>query len=189
MDFQTNIVLKGCTVTTLADILPEHPPMRMLIVGKAPSLVSVEKGHYFQGPQGRLFWGRLEEAGILQRENGLFHDELLVGQGFGVTDIAKLPLPFGQEPTPDEYREGWRRVEAVVARLHPQILTFVYKGALDAVLRNSFGWKHTAHYGFNEDLLRTFGRRVFAFPLPGTPCTRGVAVKAMAALKTELASI
>ena len=59
----------------------------------------------------------------------------------------------------------------IITRTRPRILTFVYKGALDKVLEYSFGWEHKSEYGFNDDLMRTFGRRVFAFPLPGVACT------------------
>ena len=91
--------------------------------------------------------------------------------GFGMTDVCKVPRPFGEEPSEAEYIEGWERVNGIIMRTRPRILTFVYKGALDKVLEYSFGWDHKSGYGFNDDLMRTFGRRVFAFPLPGVACT------------------
>jgi hypothetical protein len=103
-----------------------------------------------------------------------------------MTDICKLPRPFGEEPTKSEYVEGWERVNGLVTRLRPRILVFVYKGALDKVLEYSFGWEHKSGYGFNDDLMRTFGRRVFAFPLPGVACTAREAQRHMTDLAGAL---
>ena len=97
-----------------------------------------------------------------------------------------MPRPFGDEPARDEYQEGWERVNAIVARLRPRILVFVYKGSLDRVLRFSYGWEHKCEYGFNDDLARTFGRRVFAFPLPGVSCTAREAQRHMTDLAHAL---
>lgn len=161
----------GRVVVTLADILPERGPLRVLFVGKTPSPASVEAGHYYQGRMGKGLWKRLDEYGVLPAVSGEFGDDRLLACGFGMTDLCKAPRPFGEEPTEHEYVEGWERVSGVVAAFRPRILVFVYKGALDKVLRYSFGWDHKSEYGFNDDLMRTFGRRVFAFPLPGTACT------------------
>jgi len=171
VDYRIEMTFDGLQVTTLADILPERGPLRMLIVGKTPSPASVEAGHYFQGRMGRGLWKRLDEAGVLHAPPGGFADEAVLENGFALTDICKLPRPFGQEPSEAEYREGWDRVSRLVAELRPRVLTFAYKGALDKVLKYSYGWEHKSCYGFNDDLMRTFGRRVFAFPLPGVACT------------------
>jgi hypothetical protein len=70
--------------------------------------------------------------------------------------------------------------------VRPRILVFVYKGALDRVLDFSFGWDHESSYGFNDDLSRTFGRRVFALPLPGASCSAREAQRHMTDLKRAL---
>jgi hypothetical protein len=186
VDYRTTIETNGLEVTTLADVLPDKGPMRMLVVGKAPAVSSVELGHHLQGTQGKLFWRRLEEYEILPCCEDGYHDDILLDHGFGITHIAALPRKSGDEPTSDEYRAGWDKVDAIVQRLRPRIVTFVYKGALDRVLRLNYGWQHSSTYGFNQDLMRTFGRRVFAFPLPGTPCTVREARRAMEDLKKAL---
>ena len=170
MDYRIDMVFDGQALPTLADILPERGPLRMLIVGKTPSPASVEVGHYFEGRMGRGLWKRLDEAGLLHAQPGGYPDEALLDHGFGLTDLCKLPRPFGQEPSEAEYLAGWERVSDLIATLRPRILTFAYKGALDKVLTHCFGWEHKSCYGFNDDLMRTFGRRVFAFPLPGVAC-------------------
>lgn len=179
MEYRTTIQVADGAVATLADVLPDTGPIRMLVVSKTPSPASIEIGHHLQGGQGRLFWLRLEEYGILPHSEGRFHDELLVEHGFGITHIAKRPRPFGKEPTTDEYRQGWQQVDDIIAHLRPRIVTFVYKGALDRVLRLHYGWQHNSEYGFNHDLMRAFGRRVFAFPLPGPQCTLRESRRAM----------
>ena len=171
MDHSVEMQLDGHTVVTLDDILPARGPLRVLFIGKTPSPPSVEAGHYYQGRMGKGLWKRLDEYGLLHAAPGEFADDLLLANGFGMTDLCKVPRPFGDEPTEREYLEGWGRVSDVITATRPRILTFVYKGALDKVLQYSFGWDHESENGFNDDLMRTFGRRVFAFPLPGVACT------------------
>jgi G:T/U-mismatch repair DNA glycosylase len=156
-------------VVTLADILPAAGPMKMLMVAKTPAWVSVDVGHYFQGRQGRMFWNRLTEYGLLDVPSGTFEDEALLGHSYGVTDIVKVPRNYGNEPSDDEYREGLQRILELVAQLEPQVLLFVYKRVLDQILRLSFGQREKARYGFNDDLNERFDSRVFVFPMPGTP--------------------
>jgi TDG/mug DNA glycosylase family protein len=181
------IEVGGELVTTLADILPERGELRALFIGKTPSPASVAVGHYFEGRMGKGLWRRLEDAGILSVPAGGYADDGLLDAGFGVTDICKTPRPFGSEPGQGEYEAGWRRVAGVIDRLRPRILVFVYKGALDQVLRYAYGWEHHSCYGFNDDLSRTFGRRVFALPLPGVACTAREAQRYMTDLARALA--
>jgi TDG/mug DNA glycosylase family protein len=187
MDYQVTIQSNGQPVMTLADILPAAGPLRMLVVGKTPLPASVELGHYLQSRQGRLFWRRLEDYEILRCPQGAHPDEMLLACGLGITDIVKVPHELGIEPTADEYRAGWEHVEELIQRFRPRIVTFVYKGSLDRVLKLNYGWQHSSVYGFNQDLTRTFGRRVFAFPLPGTPCTLRESQRAMEELSQALA--
>lgn len=178
----TTIAVGGEDVPTLADILPDGGDLRALFIGKTPSPASVEVGHYFEGTMGRGVWKRLGDAGVLLTPKDTFGDDLLLEHGFGVTDICKVPRPFGDEPLRAEYEEGWTRVCEIVETHRPRILVFVYKGALDKVLQYSYGWEHKSGYGFNDDLMRTFGRRVFAFPLPGVSCTAREAQRHMSDL-------
>jgi G:T/U-mismatch repair DNA glycosylase len=176
----------GELVPTLADILPDAGGLRALLIGKTPSPASVAAGHYFEGKMGKGLWKRLGDVGVLTPPPDGFADDALLAAGLGVTDICKMPRPFGDEPGREEYEAGWRRVAGIVDRLRPRILVFVYKGALDRVLRYSFGWEHKSGYGFNDDLSRTFGRRVFAVPLPGVACTAREAQRHMTDLARAL---
>lgn len=171
MSHLTEIVVEGQPVPTLADILPTRGTLRVLFVGKAPSPGGVASGHYFEGRTGRGLWKRLNDTGLMPLTPGEHADDHLLAAGFGVTDLSKVPRATRDELTQREYCEGWSRVGDIVATLRPRILVFVYRGSLDKVLRYSFGWDHRSVYGFNDDLMRTFGRRVFVLPMPGTACT------------------
>ena len=68
---------------------------------------------------------------------------------------------------------------------HPKVVVFVYKGVLDNIIRLQFESAKATAYGFNQYLESDFGTRVFAFPLPGTPCTTEQASIAMRELSTS----
>jgi TDG/mug DNA glycosylase family protein len=87
---RTTIDIDGVPTATLADL----PPMRdaLLFVGLNPSPVSVEAGHYHQGPLGQRFWRRLMRAGILPATTRLeTADDALLAMGHGITDLIKHP--------------------------------------------------------------------------------------------------
>lgn len=183
MSHQVTIRVAGRDVTTLADILPGEGPMQMLMIAKTPAPASVDAGHYFQGRQGRMFWNRLRDYGLLEVAPGTFEDDAILAHGYGLTDVAKVPRGFGDEPSDGEYREGLDRVLKLIVELDPRVVMFVYKRVLDQALKLSFRRSGKSSYGFNNDLDVHFGCRVFVFPMPGTPCTKAQAHAAM----TELA--
>ena len=98
---------------------------KMLIIGKCPAPLSVEKGHYFQGRQGRMFWNRLKEHAILQVPPRQFEDDFLIEHGYGITDIVKKPRDFGEELTDEDYKIGTDRITRIIANLKPMFLLFV----------------------------------------------------------------
>ena len=122
--------IEGRKVRTLRDILPETPGLRALFVAKTPAPASVEAGHYFQGRQGKLFWGQLKKYGILCQRTA-FEDDALLGQGFGITDIAKKPRPYRDEPSSKEYADGVSRIVNLIKLHKPTVVIFVYKRVLD----------------------------------------------------------
>lgn len=132
------VVIDGQEVRTLRDILPETPGLKVLFVAKTPAPGSVELGHYFQGRQGQLFWKLMKQYGLL-RPTTDFEDDSLLDHGYGLTDIAKLPRPFGQEPSQAEYRAGTRRIIELVRAHRPKVVVFVYKKVLDNIIHFEFG--------------------------------------------------
>ena len=180
-DNSTVINVDGRQVRTLRDILPAKPGLRVLFVAKTPAPVSVEAGHYFQGSQGRMFWNRLNEYGLLKPTTA-YEDDSLLEHGYGLTDVVKVPRASGNEPSDAEYAAGVGRILELVRLHRPRVVVFVYKRVLDQILRIGFGIRTKASYGFNSPFEERFGTRVFAFPLPGTPCTTVQAAVAMATL-------
>jgi G:T/U-mismatch repair DNA glycosylase len=179
--------VEGREVPTLSDILPTAGPMKMLIVAKTPAPISVEAGHYFQGRQGRMFWNRLHDYGLLTTPPGAYEDDFLLEHGYGLTDIVKAPRSYGSEPSDEEYREGLERILELVAHLQPAVVMFVYKRVLDQISRLSFSRREKSQYGFNASLDPLLGSRAFVFPMPGTHCTRAEADIAMTSLADALA--
>ncbi|SDR62527.1 uracil-DNA glycosylase family protein [Paraburkholderia tuberum] len=177
-DNSTITTVDGREIRTLRDILPERPGLKVLFVAKTPAPKSVAAGHYFQGRQGRMFWNLLKEHGLFKATTP-FEDDSLLDHGFGITDIVKVPREYGNEPLRAEYVAGMDRILEQIRVHRPSVIVFVYKGVLDKLLLHRFDIRKKSAYGFNPDLENHFGARVFAFPLPGTPCTTAQAVAAM----------
>ena len=186
MSYQITIEVNSQPVLTLADILPAAGPMQMLIVGKTPAPVSVEAGHYFQGRQGTRLKNMLQQAGLLHVPAGMQMDDVVLRQGYGITDLVKVPHHPGVEPSVDEYQAGIDRMMAIIDCLAPHVLCFVYKRALNRLLAVRFNHLHKSKYGFNPDLDQYFASRVFVFPMPGTPCTKPMADQYMQELSACL---
>jgi mismatch-specific thymine-DNA glycosylase len=186
MNYQTTSIVDGHRVQTLADILPATGPMKMLIIAKTPAPVSVAAGHYFQGRQGQMFWNRLQDYGLLSVPPDTYPDEVLLDHGYGLTDVVKVPREYGMEPSDREYRAGLDRILGLMSNLQPRVTMFVYKGVLDQILKLPYGQKKKSVYGFNQALEGIFKCKVFAFPMPGTPCTAEQARRAMLDLQATL---
>jgi len=167
---------------TFEDILPPRP-CKILFIAKTPAPKSVEKGHYFQGTQGRTFWNKLIDYGILSVPGGEYEDDQLIKNGYGITDLVKRPRNYGNEPKQDEYIAGLSRIMNIIDRIEPKVIVFVYKKVLDVVIRQSFGIRTKSIYGYNQPLNEYFKSKVFVFPMPGTPCTSEQAHKSMLELK------
>jgi uracil-DNA glycosylase len=185
-DYREVIEIDGRPVLTRRDIVPERGPMRMLIVGKTPTPSGLAGGHYFQGNQGRMLWRRLAQYGLLEVPPGHYPDEVLLDHGYGIVNIVRQPHPFGVEPSAEAYRQGIPRTLALIERLRPRVALFVYKRALDQLLRLGLAVAPATRYGCNPALEPLLGCQVFAFPLPGTPCRAAEAHGAMEELRAAL---
>ncbi len=186
-DNSTNIIVDGREVRNLRDILPANPGLRILFIAKTPAPISVKAGHYFQGTQGRMFWNRLIEYKLL-RPTTPFEDDSLLDHQYGLTDIVKVARAYGNEPSDAEYAAGTQRILELVRVHRPKVVVFVFKRVLDQVLRFGLGITKKSGYGFNPSLESLFQSRVFAFPLPGTPCTSEKAECAMRELAASVMS-
>ncbi|QDX20507.1 hypothetical protein FP568_04015 [Pandoraea pnomenusa] len=173
------MMVDGREVRTLRDILPAQPGLAVLFVGKVPAPKSVSAGHYLQGRQGKAFWNRLKEYGLITPTTE-FEDDSLLSHGYGITDIAKSPKDYGQEPSPEEYRSGTSRILGIIRTHRPRVVVFLYKKVLEEVLRHHSSANTKTCFGFNPSLEPLFSTRVFVFPMSGIrECTREVIRAAM----------
>jgi TDG/mug DNA glycosylase family protein len=122
--------VEGRRRPTLADTV--GPDMRLLVCGLNPSLRAAEAGVGFVTP-GNRFWPAAIAAGVVERDRDPFH--ALDGPGIGMTDLVKRATRRADELAPEEYREGWGRVERLVRWLEPGAVCFVgltgYRAAVD----------------------------------------------------------
>lgn len=166
---------------TFEDILPEKDSvLDMLIVGKVPAPTSVSIGYYFQGKHGKAMWNKLTEYKILNKVT-TYHDDSLLKNNMGITDIVKEPRKYGTEPDFGEYIIGKERVISIIEKYTPKVIFFVYKPILEAMVP----FTAKVNYGFNDHLNCYFNEsRVFLFPMPGTgKVTKPIIEKAMNDLK------
>ena len=166
------ISYNGKEIETLEDILPSKSGLKLLFIGKAPAPISVQKGHYFQGKQGKMFWNKLKEYKILNVPFGKYEDDFLLENDLGITDIVKIPKEYSDEPKSEEYLRGLNRILKIIEIYKPKVTVFIYKKVLDQILKNAFKISIKSDYGFNPQFDKYFNSRVFVFPMPGTPCTR-----------------
>ena len=158
----TTIEDGGRLVETLADL----PPLRdrLLFVGLNPSPVSVEAGHYHQGPLGHRFWGRLIQATILPADTALdVADDALVAAGHGITDMHKVPSPR-DDASDAVLRAGIGPLWTKVAIWRPAAVVFVYKRAAEAVAGRKLEEKWGQLHG-----VALSGRPCFLMPGPYAP--------------------
>lgn len=183
MNHSVKVRENGKEYRTLEDILPVDGTLDLLIIGKVPAPTSVASGHYFQGKQGKAMWNKLTEYGIL-RQTTPYHDDSLLANKIGITDIVKEPREYGAEPTLSEYIDGKERILVIIEKYAPKVIFFVYKPVVEALVP----FLSKVEYGFNDHLSRYFnGSKVFLFPMPGTgKVTKTIIDAAMRSLKNEV---
>ena len=175
MNYKTTITVAGTTYETLQDILSEEgKQLKVLIVGKTPSLKSVVKGHYFQGVRGKTFWRKLSSLGLLKYPSDNYADDYLLEQGFGVTHISKIPREY-KPLNAVECRKGYTRLMEKIDAYKPHLLIFTYKNALDSLMSAVLNEPIRAKYGFNPIFDEILHSAVFVYPMPGTICTKAEA--------------
>lgn len=185
-NYRIQIQVDGNNLNTLQDILPSNEKLKALFIGKVPTPLSVNEGHYFQGRQGKMFWNKLQKYEILNVPTGSYEDEQLLGHKYGMIDIVKIPRVYGTEPTQSEYENGAKRVLNIIDIYKPMVIIFIYKKVLDKILEYEFDIHNRSHYGFNEELEEIFDSKVFVFSMPGTPCNKEDADQYMGELKDVL---
>ncbi|MBC8365545.1 MAG: mismatch-specific DNA-glycosylase [Actinobacteria bacterium] len=101
------------------------PGMRLLTVGLNPSPASADSGVGYHRP-GNRFWPAVLAAGLVSIDRDPGH--ALVHHGLGMTDLVRRTTARADEVDPDEFREGFERVERLCAWLRPAAACFVGLG-------------------------------------------------------------
>jgi len=160
--YRTFVEWRGKSVETLADILAED--ILLLFIGLNPRPESVDKGHYHQGGLGQQFWRLLVDYRILPRPLlGQFHDEILLINGLGITDIVKVPSLRADSIDRADIAYGRKVLQDKISRLKPKVVCSVYKKAVEELC----GISLTNRWGLLDE--RIEGCLLFVLPFPYRP--------------------
>jgi TDG/mug DNA glycosylase family protein len=103
------------------------PDVRLLFVGINPGLWTAATQTHFAHPVNR-FYPALLRAGILtepvDQASGMTDADrdLLRSRGIGITNLVRRATARASELTPDELREGGRRLEELIRRTTPRVV-------------------------------------------------------------------
>jgi len=138
--------------------------VRVLLIGINPGVTSALTGHHFAGPTNR-FWRLLYDSGVVPEPITHEDDVRLPEWGIGMTNLVARPSPGIDVLKPVEYLEGWRILEAKIAKFRPKIVAFVGVTMYRAL------WKTLGHTdvpvitpGFQKATVH--GARLFVLPNP-----------------------
>jgi TDG/mug DNA glycosylase family protein len=107
---------------TVPDIIA--PDLRVLFVGINPSLYSAAVGHHFARP-GNRFWPALHLAGFTDRLLHPSEGRLLLGHGYGITNIADPATATADELSDAQLTAGARKLVRKVKRYRPRVVAFL----------------------------------------------------------------
>lgn len=114
------ILLDG--VLTLEDLIGEG--LDVLFVGYNPNPYAVEHGHYYARRANR-FWEDLHASGFVPRVlRGPGEDREILRYGLGLTDVIKRPTPTIDGLGAAEFKQGFARLDGLIARYRPRLVCF-----------------------------------------------------------------
>ena len=153
------------------------PGLKVLFCGINPGLYSAATGNHFARP-GNRFWPALHAGGFTPRRLFPWEKDLLLQEGFGLTNLVRRATASADELDPKEFIAGRRRLAAKVRRYRPRIVAFLGMGAY----RHAFG---TPKAALGEQPERFEGARVWVLPSP-SGLNASYQMGALAALLREL---
>jgi TDG/mug DNA glycosylase family protein len=104
---------------TVRDVIARD--LRVLFCGINPSLYSAAVRHHFARP-GNRFWPALHASGLTERRLGPEEEQLLLSQGFGITNLVAGATARAEELTAADLAAGARRLTAKVRRERPAVV-------------------------------------------------------------------
>jgi TDG/mug DNA glycosylase family protein len=134
------------------------PDLKVLFCGINPGLYSAATGNHFARP-GNRFWPALHAAGFTPRRLWPWEKDLLLREGYGLTNLVARATASADELSPDELVAGRQRLAAKVRRYRPRVVAFLGMGAY----RHAFAAPKAA---LGEQPERFEGARVWVVPSP-----------------------
>jgi TDG/mug DNA glycosylase family protein len=168
---------RGEQIETLEDLL--RPGLRAVCVGINPSPVSVAAGHYYQGRLGKLFFARLQRAGLIPPAEPGGEDDAAFACGIGFTDLVKRPSARAHDLGNDEFAAGRSELERKLARYRPELIIFTFKKTA-TVLCGAF-----PGHGFVDGVEVA---EIPGFVMPGPYAKTSVAEAALSQLRQRMGS-
>jgi TDG/mug DNA glycosylase family protein len=107
---------------SLSEILA--PKLKVLIVAINPSVHSARAGHSFAS-KGNPFWRLLHESGLTPILLRPEDERRLLEFGIGLASSARRATRTAVELTRAERQVGARRIQRVVAELHPRVVALL----------------------------------------------------------------
>jgi TDG/mug DNA glycosylase family protein len=155
---------------TLPDILA--PELNVVFVGINPSIYSVERGHYFARPTNR-FWTALSLSRLsrqirerLGREMLVPEDDLeLIEDGFGFTDVVKIPTSSASQLKTSDFEEWAPRARGRIEHYAPRFACFQGVTALRPFLKYALH-VDSAELCLGRQADRIGDTRIFLVPNP-----------------------
>jgi TDG/mug DNA glycosylase family protein len=148
--------LEAARAKTLRDVIA--PDLKVLFCGINPGLYSAATGNHFARP-GNRFWPALHAGGFTPRRFWPWEKDLVLREGFGLTNLVRRATASADELDPSELIAGRQRLAAKVRRYRPRIVAFLGMGAY----RHAFGAPKAA---LGEQPRRFEGARVWVLPSP-----------------------
>src|SRR5690242_15728881 len=122
----TPLDLQAARAKTLRDVMA--PGLKVLFCGINPGLYSAATGNHFARP-GNRFWPALHAAGFTSRRLWPWEKDLLLREGFGLTNLVARATASADELAAAELVAGRRRLAAKIRRYRPRIVAFLGMGA------------------------------------------------------------
>jgi len=104
------------------------PDLKVLFCGINPGLYSAATGNHFARP-GNRFWPALHASGITPRLLHPSEKELLLREGYGLTNLVGRTTASADELEPAEFVAGRKRLALKIRRYRPRIVAFLGVGA------------------------------------------------------------
>ena len=160
--YRTTILWRDEEVETLADIV-DHS-LNILFVGLNPAPISVRQCHYHQGRLGQQFWNLLTRNCFkIEPPPGAFHDDLLLENDLGITDLVKTPSKSAKDLAATDIKYGIEELRRKIRKYKPKVVCSVYKSALEKLCEKKF----TNQWGLLDEQIGD--STLFALPFPFRP--------------------